>query len=155
MFHSFQSSNRAFFFAFVVCVGAFATWATAETPVAAQGLPQVEPPPLVRLTGVLVPIEKSSLTNEPSTLTVRIGESKYLLKIRKFEKLSGQSMTDLRLLERLFPPFLRMTGPEPLLLSLQDLSAAGKPVAVEGRLYSDDRLLLLTDVQEETPPDRH
>jgi len=132
-----------------------ATWAATETLTVAQGLPQVEPPPLVRLTGVLVPIEKSPPASGLSTLTVKIGESKYLLQIKKFEKLTGQSTTELRLLEGIFPPFLRLTGPEPLLLSLQDTSATGKAFSIEGRLYRDDRFLLLTNVQAEAVSPEH
>ena len=132
----------------------FATWAATETLTVAQGLPQVEPPPLVRLTGVLVPIAMFPPASRLSTLTVKIGENKYILKIKKFEKLTGQGATELHLLESIFPPFLRFTGPESLLFSLQDASAAGKMFAIEGRLYPGDRLLLLTDVQaEETSPE--
>jgi hypothetical protein len=153
LFHLPHYFHRFCFFALAVCVGMLAPWAVMEKLVMAQGLPQVEPPPLVRLTGVLVPIETSPPASGLSTLTVRIGENKYILKIKNFEKLTGQSTTELRLLESIFPPFLRLIGPEPLLVSLQDFSATRKVFSIEGRLYRADRFLLLTDIQaEETSP---
>ncbi len=140
VFHSF----RSLFFALVVCASAFVVWAVTEAPVAAQSILPLEPPPLVRMTGMLVPFSTSP-HDRRSTLTVRIKDNRYILQIKTFEKLTGRGATELHLLQSLFPPFLRVEGPEPLLLSLQDSSAAGKPISLEGRLYTSDRLLFLTD----------
>ena len=122
-------------------------WPTAATT---QELPQLEPPPLVRFTGALHPLEEKG-RGGLSTLTVSVKETKWIFKVAKIEKLTGTATSDLRLLESLFPAQLRFIGPDALLDLLQAPEIAGKSLTIEGRLYVGDRMLFLTAVVEGQP----
>ena len=122
-------------------------WPTAATP---QELPQLEPPPLVRLTGALLPLDEQG-RGGLSTLTVSVKETKWIFKVAKIEKLTGTASSDLRLLQSLFPAQLRFIGPDALLDLLQAPEIAGKSLTIEGRLYVGDRMLFLTAVVEGQP----
>jgi hypothetical protein len=117
-----------------------------SAPAIAQGIPQVEPPPLVRFTGTLYPLEEKK--GDLHVLTVSIKGTKWLFRITKVEKLTGRAASELRILEGLFPPQLQLLGPEELLGPLQAPEITGKPLALEGRLYTGGRMLFLTAVEE-------
>lgn len=117
-----------------------------STPVAAQ-LPQVEPPPLVRLTGALQPLAEKSHSSL-HTLTVSIQGQERLFRITKVEKLTGRSPDGWRLLQSLFPPQVRLVSAEGLLRMLQAPELEGIPLIIEGQLYVRDRMLLVTVVEE-------
>ena len=55
------------------------------------------------------------------------------------------------LLKDLFPPHLRLTGPDELLAPLQQHDIAGRPFILEGRLYAGDHMLYLTAVTVTEP----
>ncbi len=110
-------------------------------PSAAQINP--EPPPLVRFTGSLLPLAHEKPPGL-STLTVSIKEKKWRLHLTKVEKLSGRDHSGTRLLQSIFPPHLRLTGPAHLLSMLQNPQAEGKPLTIEGHLYVGDRLFFVT-----------
>lgn len=108
---------------------------------------QSESPPLVRLTGVLVPLKDQTLNNLP-LLRVSIKGTQWILKIAKIEKLTGKPSSDLQLLQSFFPPQLQLTGPKELVDSLRKPGITGKLLTIEGRLYRGDRLLFVTTINE-------
>jgi len=119
-------------------------WSTAAS---AQAFPYIEPPPLVRFTGALHPLEDKS-RGGLLTLTVSIKDTKWIFRIAKVEKLTGGDASGWRLLQDLFPPQLRFVGPAELLRPLQDPEVAGKRLIIEGRLYTGDRMFYITSVEE-------
>lgn len=110
----------------------------------AQGVQQH---PLVRFTGVLLPVEEKG-RNGASTLTVRILNTTWILSIAKVENLTGPDLGELRLLQDLFPPRVHFVGSEALLRPLQDSEITGRRLRVEGYLYTADRVLWVTAVEE-------
>lgn len=122
----------------------FVFWPHTAT---AQVTPHVEPPPLVRFTGTLLPLEEKE-RGGIATLTVSVKGVQWLFRIAKIEKLTGRPATELRILESLFPPRLRFTGPAELLGPLQEPGVPGKLLAIEGRFYTGDRMLFVTAVHE-------
>jgi hypothetical protein len=114
-------------------------------PVTSTAQINPEPPPLVHFTGSFHPLSE---TKPPglSTLTVSIKETKWRFHITKVEKLSGRDPSGTRLLESIFPPHLRLTGPAHLLSRLQDPQVEGKPLTLEGRLYVGERMFFVTIV---------
>ncbi len=106
----------------------------------------IEPPSLVRFTGVLLPVEEKAHRNV-HTLTVLIKEKKWILRLTKVETLAGRNR-GWSILQDLFPPQVRFSGPEPLIQLLQKPESEGKLLKIEGRLYIGDRRFLVTAVEE-------
>lgn len=106
-----------------------------------------EPPPLVRFTGSLLPLDHPKPPGL-STLTVSIKEKQWRLHITKVEKLSGRDPSGTRVLESLFPRQLRFTGPKQLLNVLQDPQIEGKLITVEGHLYVGERMFFLIKITD-------
>jgi hypothetical protein len=73
---------------------------------------------------------------------------RWRLRITKVEKLTGRAVSGLRLLESLFPPQVRLTGPEEFLRPLRGAEIAGKSLMIEGRLYMGDRTLFVAAIGE-------
>ena len=121
-------------------------WPTAAS---AQAIPHIEPPPLVRSTGALHPLEEKG-RGGLLTLTVSVKDTKWIFRIAKVEKLTGRNPSGWRLLQDLFPPQVRFVGPAELLHPLQEPEIVGKLLIIEGRLYTGDRMLLITAVEEAT-----
>jgi hypothetical protein len=118
---------------------------------AAQVASHLESPPLVRFTGALLPLEekgRGSLT----TLTVSIQGKKRLFRIANVEKLTGKDPNGWRLIQDLFPPDLRLIGPEALLSPLLHSESEGKTLIIEGNLYSGDRMFVVTAIREPPKP---
>lgn len=113
-----------------------------------HSVPSLEPPPFVRITGAFFQPGQPTPTGL-STLTVSFKDVKRSFVVKKMEKVTGKPTTDLRLLESLFPPTLRLVGPAALLDSLQQSDALGKFFVLEGRFYADDKMLLLLSAEEE------
>ncbi|MBI3303691.1 MAG: hypothetical protein HYZ72_16625 [Deltaproteobacteria bacterium] len=114
------------------------------------GMPRISPPPLVRMTCALAPLDdtqRSSLT----TLVVHIKENKWRLRIREIKALTATTNSGWGLLKDLFPPRLRFIGPDDLIARLQQDNIAGLPLILEGRLYVGDHLLYLTAVTVTEP----
>ena len=121
-------------------------WPTAAS---AQAVPYIEPPPLVRFTGALHPLEEKG-RGGLLTLTVSVKDTKWIFRIAKVEKLTGRNPSGWRLLQDLFPQQVRFVGPAELLHPLQEPEIVGKLLIIEGRLYTGDRMLLITAVEEAT-----
>ena len=109
-----------------------------------------EPPPLVRFTGSLLPLSEAKAAGL-STLTVSIKETKWQMRIDRVEKLTGRDPSGTRLLESIFPPQLRFTGPEHLLNVLRDPQIEGTVMTIEGRLYIGERMFLVTSITDSFP----
>ena len=105
-----------------------------------------EPPPLVRFTGSFFPLEEKR-PEALAILTVSVEKTRWRFNVAKVEKLTGKEVGSLRLLQAIFPPQLRLTGPDELLRPLQDPQVAGKPLVIEGLLYVGDRMLFITAVK--------
>lgn len=129
--------------ALTTTVLAVCTW---PIPARAQGGLHAEPPPLVRFTGSFLPLE-GKRPGALAMLTVSIEGMRWKFNVAKVEKLTGKEVGSLRLLQSIFPPQLRLTGPDELLRPLQDPQVAGKPLVIEGRLYVGDRMLFITAVK--------
>jgi hypothetical protein len=82
-------------------------------------------------------------------LTVFIKKKKWILRLTKVETLAGRNR-GWAIIQDLFPPQVRFTGPENLIQRLQNPESEGKLLIIEGRLYIGDRRLFVTAV-EETP----
>lgn len=118
-------------------------WSSAAS---AQTFPRIEPPPLVRFTGALLPLEEEGHRGL-HTLTVLIEGQKWIFKLAKVETLTGRNR-GWAILQDLFPPQVRFIGPENLIQLLQKPESAGKLLVIEGRLYTGDRMLFITAVEE-------
>ncbi len=135
----------------VVVLLIIAIW---STPAFAQHIPRLEPPPQVRLTGALQPLE-AKWHGGLDTLTVSIRGQEKLLCLTKVEKITGSSLDGWRLLQGLLPPQVRLVGPDALLRRLQAPKLEGVPLIIEGRLYVGSRILMVTAITEastEHPP---
>lgn len=103
--------------------------------------------PLMRFTGVLLPIEEKGHSGAPA-LTVRITDTAWIFRLAKVETLMGKDLSGLRLFQALFPPRVHFVGSDDLLRPLRDLQITGKRLAIEGILYPTDRMLWVTAVEE-------
>lgn len=103
--------------------------------------------PLVRFTGVLLPIEEKGHSCAPA-LTVRITDTTWIFRIANVETLMGRDLSELRLFQVLFPPRVHLVGRAEILRPLLDLEITGKRLAIEGILYPTNRMLWVTAVEE-------
>jgi hypothetical protein len=102
------------------------------------------PPPLIRITGVLLsPGEETR--SQYQTLEVMVAGEPRILRVREVESLTNavQGWSILRNLGS----FLILTGPPALLERLDNEETRGQPLRIEGRLYLRDRVLMLTAVE--------
>ena len=107
----------------------------------------MEVPPLMRFTGTLhLPQEKGSPVH---SLTIRVHDTEWQFWLTDVQALSGMNYGWM-ILSDIFPPELRLAGPADLLRPLQNPAIAGKPLTVEGRLYTANRKLLVTAVEKLT-----
>jgi len=100
-------------------------------------------PPVVRLTGTLVPLQKPEYGGL-DTLNVWINNQEWIFKLSDVETLSGTNYGPM-ILNQLFPREVRFKGPDTLMQPIQNAAATGKPLIVEGRLYMSDRVLMVAD----------
>ena len=110
----------------------------------AQGVSQH---PLVRFTGVLLPVEEKGRSCV-HTHTVRITDTTWICRIAKVENLTGRDLRELGLFQALFPPRVHFVGSEDLLRPLQESEITGRRLRIEGHLYTADRALWVTAVEE-------
>ncbi|MGE0826199.1 MAG: hypothetical protein AB7G75_18395 [Candidatus Binatia bacterium] len=108
-------------------------------------VPYLHIPPQVRLTGTLHPVEEKGAPVQAVKIFVQNKEWNFWL--TQVDVLTGTNYGWLTLAE-LFPRELRLSGPEKLLGPLEKSEIVDKPVIVEGRLYSSDRKLVVTTVEE-------
>jgi hypothetical protein len=104
-------------------------------------------PPVVRLTGTLVPLTAQQ-DKGLDTLSVWMNGQEWVFKLTDVQTLSGSNYGAM-ILNKLFPREVRLRGPDTLLDPIQTAAAAGKPLVVEGRLYVANRTLVVT---EQGPP---
>lgn len=108
-------------------------------------VPRLSVPPLVRLTGTLHPLQEEGAPVH--ALPVFINDAHWNFWLTRIDNLSGPPYGWLTLTD-LFPRELRLSGPDELLGLLQQPQIAGKPISVEGRLYTVYRKLVVTAVGE-------
>jgi hypothetical protein len=114
------------------------------------GIPHIKIPPLVRIIGAFAPLDDTQRSNL-QTLSVQVKGHKWRMRIREIKALTATTNSGWGLLKDLFPPRLRLTGPDELLAPLQQQDIAGKPFILEGRLYVGDHMLYLTAVTVNDP----
>jgi hypothetical protein len=106
----------------------------------------IEPPPLIRFTGALFPVE-GEVHAGFHTLTVSFKEKRWIFRLDKVEPLTS-SVPGWTILQHLFPPEVRFIGPEDLINLLQEPEIVGKRLTIKGRLYIRARTLIVTAVKE-------
>ena len=114
------------------------------------GAPHFKQPPLVRITGAFAPVDDTQRSNL-QTLSVQVKAQKWKLRIREIKALTATAHSGWALLKDLFPPHLRLVGPQELLAPLQQSDIAGRPFILEGRLYVGDHMLYVTAVTVDDP----
>jgi len=124
----------------VVLLGMSVLWS------AVAGAQSCYQPPLVRFSGLFLPVEERGRSGVP-TLRVLVAEKRWIFRIAKVENLTGRDLSALRLLQVLFPPHVHFVGPEEFVRPLQDPEVAGKRLRIEGLLYTADRVLLITAME--------
>lgn len=144
------SASLARFFSLIRNVIFFLMF-TTHTLADMQNAPQLESPPLVRLTGVFSKLDEPTQAG-PSTLVVSIQSASWRFTVAKFEKLTGRAATDLDFLQSLFPPQLRFTGAPAVLAPLQQPTILGKSLVIEGRFYSMEKMLLVFSASDSQQP---
>jgi len=121
----------------ILCTSASSSWA--------QLSPRSTPPPLVRFTGKLLPVEEAYASSLRPLLEVSIKGERWVLRLARVQILAS-GYTQEELLRLLVPP-LHFDGPENLLRSLQTPEHVGQLLAIEGRLYLRSNVLLITAVE--------
>lgn len=114
------------------------------------GAPSLTQPPLVRLTGVLVPYHDTQRSNL-QTLVVSCRGKKWRMRIREIKALTATTAQGWSLFKDLFPLRLRLTGPDEVTAPLQQEEITGRPLVLEGRFYVRDHMLYLTAVSVKEP----
>lgn len=145
--YSYFTSVIFMLFVTLIRSGVLSLTLTTSTFADMQNAPQLESPPLVRLTGSFSKLDAPPQSG-PSTLEVSIQNSTWRFTVVKFEKLTGRAATDLDFLQSLFPPQLRFTGAPAVLAPLQQPSILGKSLVIEGRFYSAEKMLLVLSVAD-------
>ena len=114
-------------------------------PAPAQGTPLFgPPPPLLRITGILLSPAAESGKRYP-TLDVSIAGEPRTLYVREVKFLTSDDRGWPIL--RNLGSFLTLTGPPALIDRLDSEETRGRPLLIEGRLYVRERVLLLTAVE--------
>ena len=113
-------------------------------PAPAQGTPLFGPPPLLRITGMLLSPAEEAGSRYP-TLDVSIAGEPRTLYIREVKSLTSDDRGWPIL--RNLGSFLTLTGPPALIDRLDSEETRGRPLLIEGRLYVRERVLLLTAVE--------
>jgi hypothetical protein len=113
-------------------------------------IPHFKQPPLVRIIGAFASVDDTQRSNL-QTLAVQVKAQKWKLRIREIKALTATTHSGWGLLKDLFPPHLRLVGPQELLAPLQQSDIAGKPFILEGRLYVGDHMLYVTAVTVNDP----
>ena len=143
------SKGKRFFFLFLFALFFFPSQSSLAFA-QAGGLPHVEPPPLVRIVGAFAPVDDTQRSNL-QTLSVQVKAQQWKMRIREIKALTATTNSGWGLLQDLFPPYLRLTGPDELLTPLQQNDIAGRAFTLEGRLYVGDHMLYLTAVTVAEP----
>jgi len=101
-------------------------------------------PPVVRMVGVLQPFNEQK-SHDLNTLTLALDTKKWLFQVSRVDNMSGMD-PGTSLLDRIFPPELRLMGEPTILAPLEQPTALGKTLTLEGPLYIGDRNYNVTTV---------
>jgi hypothetical protein len=101
-------------------------------------------PPVVRMVGVLQPFDEQK-SHDLNVLTLTIETKKWLFQVSRVDIMSGMD-PGTTLLDRIFPPELRLMGVPTTLALLEQPDTVGKTISVEGTLYIGDRNYNVTTV---------
>lgn len=108
------------------------------------------PPPRVRFTGVLVPVNEQTRKGLLEDLNVVIARERATLLVDKMQTIGGVGLNRI-ILQRLFPPLVHVIGPEDLILRLKSAESADKILTIEGLLYTASRTFFVIRVDESEP----
>jgi hypothetical protein len=101
-------------------------------------------PPVARMVGVLQSFDEQK-SHDLNTLTLTFETKKWLFQVSRVDSLSGMD-PGTSLLDRIFPPELRLRGEPTILAPLEQPTAVGKTLTLEGFLYIGDRNYNVTTV---------
>jgi len=96
---------------------------------------------------VLLPNKDPSRKGLLDDLEVFIGNEKSTFVLDKM-KIVGSVSLNRATLQRLFPPVIRFVGPDDLMRRLKSPKIMGKVITIEGLLYTESRMLFLTEVDD-------
>jgi hypothetical protein len=94
-------------------------------------------PPAVRMVGVLQSFDEPK-SHDLNMLTLTLDAKKWLFQVSRVDNLSGMD-PGTSLLDRIFPPELRLMGEPTILAPLGQPATVGKTITLEGSLYIGDR----------------
>jgi hypothetical protein len=102
-------------------------------------------PPVVRMSGVLQPFDEQK-SQALNMLTLTIADAtKWLFQVNRIDSIAGMD-PGISLLDRIFPPELRLMGAPTTLAPLEQPNIVGKTISLEGILYIGDRNYEVTTV---------
>ena len=99
--------------------------------------PEFAGPPVVRMVGVLQAFDEQK-SHGLNTLTLTLESKKWLFQVNRVDIMSGMD-PGTSLLDRIFPPELRLMGNPTILAPLNEPATVGKTITLEGLLYIGDR----------------
>jgi hypothetical protein len=106
-----------------------------------------EPPPLVRLTGALFPVQDKGELTGLYNLPIFIGAQTWIFHVEKAQSLTG-SIQGSSLLNELFPMRLRFVGSKDVLRQIAAQAGPARTLTLTGRLYVSHNWLLVSSVEE-------
>ncbi len=100
--------------------------------------------PYVRLSGTLLPLEGEAGPPEPA-LTILVKGASWRFQLANIEEIKRYDQEDARV-DELQRHTVRLYGPTPLLVPLQQPTIIGQPITIEGYLYPKERRLLVVTI---------
>jgi len=107
-------------------------------------LPQIRENPTILLIGTFYPVDKRPKVD---IITVKILNKTMLFKIDKVRNISG-TKHGYSIINQLFPPVLKLTGPDKIISTLLKKDIFGKVYSLRGTIYASDNLLHLDMVKQ-------
>ena len=120
---------------FILIVGSMVLAVYAPSIGFAQ--PEFAGPPVVRMVGVIQAFDEQK-SHGLNTLTLTLDSKKWLFQVNRVDIMSGMD-PGTSLLDRIFPPELRLMGNPTILAPLNEPATVGKTITLEGLLYIGDR----------------
>jgi len=105
--------------------------------------------PFVQLVGTVYPASDKEKATRITTITIIVDTTKkeWLFKIKKAVDLTGD-LTELGLINLIWPPTLRLWGGKTILAPLEKSDIGGKQFLIEGILNEADRILEVDQVRD-------
>jgi len=100
--------------------------------------------PYVRLSGTLLPLEDEAGPLKPA-LTILVKGASWRFRLANVEEIKRYDQEDARV-DELQRHTVRLYGPTPLLVPLQQPTIIGQPITIEGYLYPKERRLLVVTI---------